>query len=159
MYADHVLAHTVYILRLLCRLKLSLLKRRKVERLNCFVALKKAIVLPQQESTKQRKRRNWFVFYCNSTVIDCGWVLRDISIHRTHRGKGISSSGLPLYFYVCWMNKLQDKYSVNSWCFKCFRLPAGLSLYSTLTPISEPPSLETRLTHSSVSKLINIFIH
>lgn len=41
MYAASVLAQTVDILRLLCRSKLSLLKRREVERLNCFVPLKK----------------------------------------------------------------------------------------------------------------------
>lgn len=41
MYAASVLAQTVDILRLLCRGKLSLLKRRIVERLNCFVPLKK----------------------------------------------------------------------------------------------------------------------
>lgn len=41
MYAASVLAQTVDILRLLCCSKLSLLKRREVERLNCFVPLKK----------------------------------------------------------------------------------------------------------------------
>lgn len=41
MYAASVLAQTVDILRLLCCSKLSLLKRRQVERLNCFVPLKK----------------------------------------------------------------------------------------------------------------------
>lgn len=60
MYAASVLAQTVDILRLLCRGKLSLLKRRIVERLNCFVPLKKkqkkTIVLPQQESTTHSER-------------------------------------------------------------------------------------------------------
>lgn len=57
MYAANVLAQTVDILRLLCRSKLSLLKIRIVERLNCFVPLKKVIVLPQQESTTHSKEK------------------------------------------------------------------------------------------------------
>ncbi len=61
MYAATVLAQTVDILRVLCRSKLSLLKRRIVGRLNCFVPLKKKnnkkhIVLPQQESTTHSER-------------------------------------------------------------------------------------------------------
>lgn len=66
-------AQTVDILRLRCRSKLPLLKRRKVAHLNCFVALKKDhCVASAGVNNTQRKRKNWFVFYCKSTVIDCG---------------------------------------------------------------------------------------
>lgn len=56
------LAHTVDILKLLCRSKLPSLKIRIVERLNLnrFVPLKKkkkASALPQQESTTHRKEK------------------------------------------------------------------------------------------------------
>ena len=63
MYAASVLAQTVDILRLLCRSKLSLLKRRKVERLNCFVPLKTTIVLPQQESTTHSEREGIDLYF------------------------------------------------------------------------------------------------
>lgn len=58
MYAANVFAQTVDILRLLCRSKLSLLKRRNVEHLNCFVPLKKPLCClsrSQQHTAKEKE--------------------------------------------------------------------------------------------------------
>lgn len=90
MYAASVLAQTVDILRLLCRSKLSLLKRREVERLNCFVPLKKKkkgkalcrLSRSQQHSEREGIDLSFTVSQQLLTVVE---YLKGVFIRRTHQ--------------------------------------------------------------------------